>query len=853
MRSELAESQFKPEPRDFDVEKREQEMNDIIPILSHGLVRRLENRGLSGKVRIRALAGDDWGIGKSSENPTNDIPNIISYPREYLREDQDKKLINARLRHEIGNLNYPIEGDLNSLRQWCEKNKIAPELLTSLVGVVHESSVNYLEMRNSYGKHPEENFRALYDKEVNTENIASDIGDQAPYKQAIDLSLLYTLSQIGLCSKDNFDEAFQNSHPAVKEVFDAQSRTLLDQAVKMAVPKKQIQLLRDYVWPKFSRLVAIQPPTQEGSFKEDSKEIEQNTKENKQSQKQSSEQSRSIDERNTQEQSGEQSDRQSQKQGEGAESEPEETERELQESEDGKPGAEEGQEYSEKLQKELQDLQEMLNQTQGNGESDQPSSQKLNKQAKAVQKKIEEMINEAQKNNFKAAEALQNLQEQFQQAAGQGGERGQDTNNIQEKMRLVIDQIDQIRKDLQEQINNQQSKPSNDESELGKQSVQTQSESSDSDKSEGKNEKNDSAYDEFQRGGAARKQGLEHLFSNPNEELLKQLQQSEEMVGSKFSGKDEQGNIKTKNINEQTFQQTELKTQIIAESQKHQIGTLETLKRQQQKRLEAIYKEMSGLEGQTLKIYIENMESMKDFIQDLTEFFVEKFKLDQEYSRIKNQYSGARLQRNYQKHIIGVKEGKVVIHPQSFERKLLPEKPQFAWTLIIDNSSSCAGEIIKQEKRLAVALIEVAKKLDIPFEIVTFGGEKDGYVFLKTFEQDVVGEDLQKIVLLNADQGTPDVATLDAAGKSMQRFTDQFKNSYNFIYFMTDGESGEGSIQDIIERYKRSMVMTGIGLDSAARKIKKTWGKNALEVPDIKKLSDLFIRKIEDQIDETFD
>lgn len=126
-------------------------------------------------------------------------------------------------------------------------------------------------------------------------------------------------------------------------------------------------------------------------------------------------------------------------------------------------------------------------------------------------------------------------------------------------------------------------------------------------------------------------------------------------------------------------------------------------------------------------------------------------------------------------------------------------------------------------------------------------------MFLKTFEQDVVGEDLQKIVLLNADQGTPDVATLDAAGRSMQRFADQFKNSYNFIYFMTDGQSEGGSIQETIEKYKRGTVMTGIGLDSAAQSIKKTWGKNALEVPDIKKLSDKFIRKIEDQIDQIFD
>ena len=49
------------------------------------------------------------------------------------------------------------------------------------------------------------------------------------------------------------------------------------------------------------------------------------------------------------------------------------------------------------------------------------------------------------------------------------------------------------------------------------------------------------------------------------------------------------------------------------------------------------------------------------------------------------------------------------------------------------------------------------------------------------------------------------------------------------------------------------MVITGIGLAGAAQTISETWGKNAVAVPDVNKLSESFIRKIEDQIDQTFD
>ncbi len=235
-----------------DIERREQELNEIIPMLAHGLVRKLERKGLAGKVRIRAIAGSDWGVATSPENPAKNVLDVIIYPRDYLVKDQ--KLVNARLRHEIGNLNYPIEEELNDLREWCKERSITPTLVTSLVQAIHEASANYFEMRNAYSAYPEENFKALYQEEIDTAAMAEQVKDASPYKQAVTLTLLYSLSQIGIIPEEHFKQGLANARAEVRDLFDARTKSVIDQAIKMATPQKQIHLIREHLWPKFSQL-----------------------------------------------------------------------------------------------------------------------------------------------------------------------------------------------------------------------------------------------------------------------------------------------------------------------------------------------------------------------------------------------------------------------------------------------------------------------------------------------------------------------------------------------------------------------------------------------------------------------
>ena len=118
---------------------------------------------------------------------------------------------------------------------------------------------------------------------------------------------------------------------------------------------------------------------------------------------------------------------------------------------------------------------------------------------------------------------------------------------------------------------------------------------------------------------------------------------------------------------------------------------------------------------------------------------------------------------------------------------------------------------------------------------------------------ELYGDHLAAIINLDADNGTPDVATLEAACTSISNYVLQFNRSCNFVYFMTDGKSGFGSIQSVIRKFRRETVITGIGLAEAADSIKVTWGSNGIGVKNIKDLSGTLIRKIEYQIEDVLD
>lgn len=1187
---------FTPEqPPKPEVLQAERDLNEVIPILAHGLVRRIEQKGFSGKVRVQALAGDTWGVAKSSENPT-DVPNVIIYPRESL--SGDRRLINARLRHEIGNLNYPIDSELNVLRKWCGENKIAPELLTSLVEATHEASVNYLEMQNSHSDSPEENFRALYEQEINTQQIADGVAQSAPYKQAVDLTLLYSLSQTGLVPAEQFEHALASAHPAVQEIFDKQTRSVLDQTVRMAVPKKQVQLVREFLWPKFSKLVALSGSSQaEASKSETADEKSEQSPEasaRAQQAKEIQEKMQKLMEKmkhKPQSKSSKKPSQESKKETQKESKKPQQQELSSAEKQERKEEenllAKNLQEQLERAKEQLEKLQKPGQQAEAQKPQEKPSMQEIGKQAEQMKQQAEKAMQEAKEAGTQdeiTEEELQKLKEQLEQLeevakkiAESGAleeelakpEEGPITYNIKEygineadltpeqlehlqkirsfaqgtskvyrtAMRLLMTGYQQhnpkftdkmmqkmmersydvpdfsiygsqaaqeflsqqpelgidgfsdnflvnfqlpkplarfwykggsgsksqpvkegeiewghfyrmampviysgvdragmsglylnrlngfgqhdpkkyyylyeaINAALEDQANesdesdksedSEQDKDQGSESESGESGEGQESESGKSGSESGqgqgqgegageggqpggemggegggepggsesggggmpsaqemqemlsqmqdmlsqakeqggeggapgsgqeamdqlleqiaqmqqslesggspqdmagqmqeamqqmsemmgselgqgersygdheqstekmsggqsdekgfeksKIENEASPYDPNHQGGAGNTvEGEGVTFSRPDPSLLAQLRNAETLIGSKFTEQDEHGTFVAKDASVEVSRLSQQQLADIEKKSAEQLSNLDELKRQHQAKMEAFYKEMSGLDGEALRLYVDYMESMKDLTDDLTDFFIEKFDLDKDYIYERNQRRGARLQRGYTKNIVGTKEGKPILSPRSFERKRAPEMPQFVWTIILDNTGSVGG-MIEDEKKLAVSLMEVTKRLNIPFEMVVY--TEGGFQFIKTFEQEAYGEDLSKAVLLQASIGNQqDTDLLRAAYASQTRYADKFKRAHNFIFFLTDGLAcSTDSLNDLVGKFKKETVILGVGLAQGAGTIKKEFGKNALEVPDSKQLSSKFIRKVEDLIDQTFD
>lgn len=1096
------------------------EINEQIPFLAYGLSEKIQQNGLGGKVSIRGMMGSSWGIGVSKNNPRKDIPNIVVYPESILSED--RVVTNAQLRHEVGNLNHSIDGEMAELSKWCEQHGQDYRLVAPLVEAVQEASVNYLEMRNSISDDPAAAFKPLYEKVIPVRNIAENIRSSLEYKQAVDMTLLKSLGVAGLVDQETLKTASDHLSDDVRDSFSRKIDSVIGQAVRTSSGKIRVQLVRDYLWPELSKFIpeagsettsreqltknleerahstsaakraldilkrsrgVSEEESNERAFTNASLSSEIQDKANQLSEQFSSlnskgrsvnkeKQSADIqgqleklqllldDLKNPENASGDDLEGLQFKINEVGINEVELDESQLkllnnlrefcktttityvrtmrfimEEYKSRNPNFTDemmqriilrghdtpsftiyskkvGEDFIENACPELGiegfesndmvlnfNLPDILGRfwyCGGVGAKSQPVPEgaiewghfyrsgmpaiwrsidaaprkglfldRLNAFGQHDYKKYyylydvigldldlgerqesgsdnssaEQETNSAENNsengsssestsseetNRKSVSEAGESRQSEPDSSGGFGESGgmeQDSNNsagqmgnlgdgdfgemnsdanqddMQEQLSRMLDELnslmneqgggdnqaimDALSKALQDSQSgeempglqgmdsegnenssedsvNEQGGSSSDANSGGETDNETsQSSENGSGQSQGSDSgmQGETGVDQSQSGNnesnSNQGEGSPSMseqggFSNQRElsELFSQLQEARGKLESSFS----------KSISKQGgFQEYDIDDQDIEPDTVESIDNLEAIKEQQQRQLESIYREQSGLSGEALNRYIDYREETRSLTDDLTSYFTEKFKMDVEYTYENNQRRGNRLQRGWTSKILGrTALGTTVIGPEIFERRSIPKKPQFVWSVIIDNSASCSGDTIEEEKKTAVALTEVASRLDIPLEIVTFGSLKE-YTFLKTFDQELYGYQLSRLVQLDADQGTPDVVTLDAACSSVADYADSFNRPYNFVYFMTDGESGSGSIQSVIGKFKRNMVITGIGLAGAADSISQTWGKNSVEVEDVSKLSDILIRKIEDQIEETFD
>jgi len=93
-------------------------------------------------------------------------------------------------------------------------------------------------MQNSHSDQPEENFRALYEKEINTQQIADSIAQWHHINKRLILRFSILFSG-GAYSVQAIRASLSKCSSSSTEIFDKQTRSVLDQSVKMAVPKNK--------------------------------------------------------------------------------------------------------------------------------------------------------------------------------------------------------------------------------------------------------------------------------------------------------------------------------------------------------------------------------------------------------------------------------------------------------------------------------------------------------------------------------------------------------------------------------------------------------------------------------------
>ena len=950
------------------------EISAQIPFLAHGLTERIAKNGLSGKVAVHGVAGEDWGIGVSKKNPRKDIPNVVIYPRSILK--QERPVVNAQLRHTIAHLNHSLDEELRRLKAGCEISGESFELLSPLINAVQTASIDYLEMQNSVLQDPAEAFRPYYQSVMDAYALAGKIGKGRPYKQAIDLVLLHSLASAGLVAPDLAVFAERHALPEVVAAFTPELLEDIHTAVRTSSPRVKVELIHNRIWPALSGFVSVEEYARlefrdidDGEFGEvgqahgsraltvgEERQLARARKTlTRELRRSLSEQERRLTElseiaRKRDLYTKEKAER------DAAQAEADELRKLLDELQD--PSLVDENEEVDWLEFRIDEV----------GPKDALRTERqleilakirlfakrltilyakaTRKLMRAYQRRnpnlTDDMIERFCRHHhdtlsfviawdkgredvilhyltmqgfevfggFLLAVKLPHVISRFRRRGGGGAgarlvppgaiewghfhfslmpaiwnaalfsrENGLvlvrfdsdgdldgtdccaifDVTTTTSKVRYDDDRQDgqddrepELGHDEEEQEDSLEGFGP-DTSGYGEGEPTNKEANADGDGSSSKGETHkgggnttgvtqEEIGNKRKKGAGGKTEGSGGIGDYTEiEDLLGQLRDLDSMLESSFD-----------HATGEALQVVEVEEEG-TDREVRSIENLEAVKEQQRRTVEQMYKNKSGLIGGALERYIDYCEDTRALTDDLVDFFTRKFRLDIQYTTLKNQHHGARLQRDWTHKLFGINDNDLpVIEPSIFERRLVPRKPKFIWSIIIDNSLSCSGTVLEEEIKTTIALERAAKMLEIPIEILSYGGE-DGFVFLKSFDQELVGAELANLVRLNADQVTPDVVTLNAACSSLLDYADRFDHSYNFVYFMTDGASGEGNIRDVISTYRRYISITGIGLALAAHHIKDSWGKSAIAVEEVNELSTRLLQRIEDQVEEMLD
>jgi hypothetical protein len=184
-----------------------------------------------------------------------------------------------------------------------------------------------------------------------------------------------------------------------------------------------------------------------------------------------------------------------------------------------------------------------------------------------------------------------------------------------------------------------------------------------------------------------------------------------------------------------------------------------------------------------------------------------------------------------------------------YQRRIIPEKKQLAFKLLLDISSSMKKEDkIESAIRSLLLFSETLHDMNMPFSIIAFN---DRVLSIKSFEEDYKTSRAKIIELKNMLGGGTNIEkALLVSSEDLEVFCKKHRMKGVMIVF-SDGEPTKGlkgnALKDLIRQIKGRFPLVGVGVGELRNFVEEYFEKTGIRVREVSMLPSAFLFVMENQ------
>lgn len=254
------------------------------------------------------------------------------------------------------------------------------------------------------------------------------------------------------------------------------------------------------------------------------------------------------------------------------------------------------------------------------------------------------------------------------------------------------------------------------------------------------------------------------------------------------------------------------------------------------------YKKEYGLNQEEFKKYQNLMKSVTPFVESMKRKFSMLIPKTEE-GWYWGYLHGKRI--DYKKMHVEIPTGRGRI----YQRRIIPEKKQLAFKLLLDISSSMKKEDkIESAVRSLLLFSETLHDMNMPFSITAFS---DRVLSIKSFEEDYKTSRAKIIELKNMLGGGTNIEkALLVSSEDLEVFCKKHRMKGVMIVF-SDGEPTKGlkgdALKDLIRQIKGKFPLVGVGVGKLRNFVEEYFEKTGIRVKEVSMLPSAFLFVMENQ------